>query len=196
MDEMDKVTIRRLSRETNRVVEQAVRTGKPVIVTVYGRPAVAVVPLQGRVEDLPSLGLEGAPEHVLDAFREAQADIVAGKLLPGDEPEEVAKQYYEQVLAMAHELSEKGDSFVYTFDLVGVPQHLVSVEVDENLLKLGVNAEPGSKGTKVNRTFSLPAPVAVKDATLNMDNGVLTVTLPRAHTGVRPVQLRVDEPGA
>src|SRR5256885_14344538 len=88
---MERVTIRRLSRETNRVIEEAVRGGKPVVVTVYGRPAVALVPLKGRIEDIPKLGLEGAPEHVLGAYREAQADIVAGRLLAGHQGGDVAQ---------------------------------------------------------------------------------------------------------
>src|SRR5438034_2173786 len=70
--DMSVIAMRDLSRKTRQVVEEVRRTGKPAIVTQYGRPTVAVinVPGDGELEDLV---LAHAPRF-LRAMQEAEAD--------------------------------------------------------------------------------------------------------------------------
>jgi len=49
---MSVIAMRDLTRKTREVVEEVRRTGKPAIVTQYGRPAVALIPVP---PDAPSM---------------------------------------------------------------------------------------------------------------------------------------------
>jgi len=75
---MSVIAMRDLTRKTREVVEEVRRTGKPAIVTQYGRPAVALirVPPDGAFEDLV---LAHAPRF-LQAISEAEADANAGRI--------------------------------------------------------------------------------------------------------------------
>jgi prevent-host-death family protein len=74
---MSVIAMRDLTRKTREVVEEVRRTGKPAIVTQYGRPAVALIPVppDGAFEDLV---LAHAPRF-LQAISEAEADATAGR---------------------------------------------------------------------------------------------------------------------
>jgi len=74
---MSVIAMRDLTRKTREVVEEVRRTGKPAIVTQYGRPAVALIPVppDGAFEDLV---LAHAPRF-LNAISEAEADAAAGR---------------------------------------------------------------------------------------------------------------------
>ena len=77
---MSVIAMRDLTRKTREVVEEVRRTGKPAIVTQYGRPAVALIPVppEGEFEDLV---LAHAPRF-LRAMSEAEADAAAGRARP------------------------------------------------------------------------------------------------------------------
>jgi prevent-host-death family protein len=77
---MSVIAMRDLTRKTREVVEEVRRTGKPAIVTQYGRPAVAVIPVppDGELEDLV---MAHAPRF-LRAMSEADADAAAGRTKP------------------------------------------------------------------------------------------------------------------
>jgi prevent-host-death family protein len=77
---MSVIAMRDLTRKTRQVVEEVKRTGKPAIITQYGRPTVAVinVPGDGELEDLV---LAHAPRF-LRAMQEAEADAAAGRITP------------------------------------------------------------------------------------------------------------------
>src|SRR5436189_5380667 len=77
---MSVIAMRDLTRKTRQVVEEVRRTGKPAIVTQYGRPTVALisVPGDGELEDLV---LAHAPRF-LRAMQEADADAAQGRARP------------------------------------------------------------------------------------------------------------------
>ena len=77
---MSVIAMRDLTRKTREVVEEVRRTGKPAIVTQYGRPAVALIPVppDGAFEDLV---LAHAPRF-LRAISEAESDAAAGRAKP------------------------------------------------------------------------------------------------------------------
>jgi prevent-host-death family protein len=76
---MSTVNMRDLSRNTKSVIEEVVRSGRPAIVTLNGRPQVAVTPLVGAVEAAEEHVLGNAPAHIQRAVREAEADLIGGR---------------------------------------------------------------------------------------------------------------------
>jgi prevent-host-death family protein len=77
---MSTVNMRELSRNTKSVIEQVVRSGRPAIVTVNGRPQVAVAPIVGALEAVEERVLQDAPAQIVAAVREGEADLIAGKV--------------------------------------------------------------------------------------------------------------------
>jgi prevent-host-death family protein len=77
---MSTVNMRELSRNTKSVIEDVVRSGRPAIITVNGRPQVAVAPLAGAVEAVEEHVLRNAPAHIEAAIRDAEADLISGRV--------------------------------------------------------------------------------------------------------------------
>lgn len=77
---MSTVNVRQLSRETKSVIEEVLRSGRPAIVTVNGRPQVAVTPLIGAVEAAEEHLLRSAPAHIQSAIRRGEADLISGNV--------------------------------------------------------------------------------------------------------------------
>jgi antitoxin (DNA-binding transcriptional repressor) of toxin-antitoxin stability system len=77
---MSTVNMRELSRNTKAVIEDVVRSGRPAIVTINGRPQVAVTPIIGAVEAAEEHVLRNAPAQIQAAIREGEADLIAGKV--------------------------------------------------------------------------------------------------------------------
>jgi prevent-host-death family protein len=77
---MSTVNMRELSRNTKSVIEDVVRSGRPAIVTVNGRPQVAVAPLVGAVEAVEEHVLRNAPSHIEAAVRDSEADLIGGRV--------------------------------------------------------------------------------------------------------------------
>jgi prevent-host-death family protein len=76
---MSTVKMRDLQRHTKDVIEEVVRSGRPAIITIYGRPQVAVTPLVGAIEAAEDEVLSNAPEHIQQAVREAEADLIGDR---------------------------------------------------------------------------------------------------------------------
>ena len=74
---MATVSIRDLGRRPSQVVDEVVRTGRPAIVTRYGRPVTAMVAIDP--DALEDFVLATAPEFVR-AMRTADADLRAGRV--------------------------------------------------------------------------------------------------------------------
>lgn len=77
---MSTVNMRQLTRNTKAVVEDVVRTGRPAIVTINGRPQVAVTPLVGAVEAVEEHVLNDASPELQAAIREGEADLISGRV--------------------------------------------------------------------------------------------------------------------
>jgi len=73
---MASVSIRDLSRNTSRVVEDVASTGRPALVTRHGAPVAAVVPID--TEKLEDFVLANSPD-VLASLKEADDDLAAGR---------------------------------------------------------------------------------------------------------------------
>jgi prevent-host-death family protein len=74
---MATISIRDLGRRPSQVVDEVVRTGRPAIVTRYGRPVTAMVAIDP--DELEDFVLAHAPEFVR-ATRAAAADLRAGRV--------------------------------------------------------------------------------------------------------------------
>lgn len=72
---MEIVGIRDLSRRTRELVEEAERTGQPILVTRRGRPAVVLYAVSE--DDLEDFVLANAPEFV-QSLAEADRDLARG----------------------------------------------------------------------------------------------------------------------
>ena len=77
---MSTVNMRQLTRNTKAVVEEVVRTGRPAIVTINGRPQVAVTPLVGAIEAVEEHVLDNASPELQAAIREGEADLISGRV--------------------------------------------------------------------------------------------------------------------
>jgi prevent-host-death family protein len=80
---LNEVTMRTLNRETAAVIEEAVRSGKSVLVTLHGAPKAVLVPLTGSLADVPGtlFGVARTPSEVRQSIRMAEADLIGGKVL-------------------------------------------------------------------------------------------------------------------
>jgi prevent-host-death family protein len=75
---MGTVNIRELSRHTGQVVEEVANTGRPMLITSHGRPAVAIVPVSE--EDLEDFVLANAPEFVR-GMEMADRELASGETI-------------------------------------------------------------------------------------------------------------------
>jgi prevent-host-death family protein len=76
---MDTIGVRDLSRHPGEVLDEVERTGKPVLITRRGRPAVALVSVNP--EELEDFILANAPEFVR-GMRLADRELAAGETRP------------------------------------------------------------------------------------------------------------------
>ena len=96
--------------------------------------------------------------------------------------------------AMPVDLVENEDEFVLTVDLPGHTREDVSIRVNDRRVRIEAE-RTGSEDTEsssvirkerhhqtTRRSVRLPEPVETGDITATMQNGVLTVTLPRQET--------------
>lgn len=84
---MSTINMRELTRRTKSVVEEVIRTGRPAIVTIHGRPQVAVTPLVGAVEAAEEHVLNNAAPGLQAAIRAGEADLVSGRTSRVEETE-------------------------------------------------------------------------------------------------------------
>jgi prevent-host-death family protein len=73
---MPSITIRELSRNTTRVVDDVQKSGRPALVTRNGKFVAAVVPIDE--DELEDWILSTAPEFV-ESMREADRDLAEGR---------------------------------------------------------------------------------------------------------------------
>lgn len=79
---MPTISIRDLGRRPSQVIDEVVRTGRPAIVTRYGRPVTAIVAVDP--DELEDFVLAHAPAFVR-SMRTADADLRAGRTRPASE---------------------------------------------------------------------------------------------------------------
>jgi len=96
-----------------------------------------------------------------------------------------------ETLAPLVDVQEKDDSVVVTTDLPGVDKKDVDIRVSEDMIEISATCkkeeEKEEEGyslkersySSFSRAVSLPASVTEEGATAKLENGVLTVTLPK-----------------
>lgn len=176
---MSTVNVRQLSRETKSVIEEVLRTGRPAIVTVSGRPQVAVIPLVGAVEAAEEHLLRNAPLHIQAAVRQGEADLISGRVTVdeshfsglGEESAEFPSnltaaalqdqlpvvQGLEDVLASAHGDPEKSslirqalaEVHVYALGMPAGDIQAPGVRTESDLLHFTIDDEDGHEAVPV-----------------------------------------------
>lgn len=99
------------------------------------------------------------------------------------------------------DLIDDEDSFVLEADIPGVSKSDLDLTVYGNTLTIQAEAEPGTgEGavlvgerlpTVFRRTLRLPAEVKPEEVKANLQNGILTVTLPKQETGGGPHRIEI-----
>lgn len=96
-----------------------------------------------------------------------------------------------ETLAPLADVQDQGDKLIVTADLPGVDKQNVNIDVQENLIsisaKSGTEAESEEEGymrrertyKMFSRTLTLPEAVTSEGAKAKLENGVLTVELPK-----------------
>ncbi len=79
---MDSYGIRELQRRPSEIVEQVEETGRPALVTRYGKPAAVLLPIDS--DAFEDYVLANAPEFVA-SMREADRDARRGRTRPAEE---------------------------------------------------------------------------------------------------------------
>jgi HSP20 family molecular chaperone IbpA len=103
-------------------------------------------------------------------------------------------------------VEEMNDAFLLSVDIPGVRSEDVKVEVADDTLSVSgersreVSADGGKRierlGERFERKFTLTAPIDEEKIEANLDNGVLTIVLPKAETKkARAIQVQPGKSG-
>ena len=84
---------------------------------------------------------------------------------------------------MATDVYEDADNFYARFEVPGVKKEDVKIELDKGLLSVSVekreNTDSGDQSQRVTRSLSVPESVAADKVGAKLEDGVLTLTLPK-----------------
>lgn len=121
-----------------------------------------------------------------------------------DAADEIERSISSYTTAPETDLVETYDNIIVHTNLPGVKKEDITLDLTEEKLKIKVRSyeeAPMEEGTqikikgrkhgKIKRVVKLPEKVIVEGATAKLENGVLTVTLPKAEKKVRhsvPIQ--------
>jgi HSP20 family protein len=89
------------------------------------------------------------------------------------------------------ELHEDKDSTYVRAELPGVSREAISLEVVDGYLNLTASRKQGEETLNFNRSIALPENVQADKVTATYENGVLTVTLPKAEA-VKPRKIEIS----
>ena len=99
------------------------------------------------------------------------------------------------------EINESNDSFMISADLPGIEKSDIEVKVEENNLILNANRHIDKSDTNekfhynerrfgtFSRSFKLPKTVKEEKITANLDNGVLSIVIPKAEDAIKSNRL-------
>ena len=105
--------------------------------------------------------------------------------------------------SMACNISDEGDKFVITTDLPRIKKDEVHIDVGDNHIEISAEHKESEEEKKkkylrkeqkeifVNRRMSLPEKVKSSEVKANLENGVLTVNLPKQTPTPEPKSTRV-----
>ena len=99
------------------------------------------------------------------------------------------------------EINESNDAFMISADLPGIEKSDIEVKVEENNLILNANRNIDKSNTNekfhynerrfgtFSRSFKLPKTVKEEKITAKLDNGVLTIVIPKAEDAIKSNRL-------
>ncbi len=115
-----------------------------------------------------------------------------------DAADEIERSIYSYSSAPDTDLIETDDNIVVHTDLPGIKKEDITLDLSEDTLKIKVMGsvkgpmeegaqvkQKGRKHGRIKRVVKLPEKVIVDAATAKLENGVLTVTMPKAEKKVR-----------
>lgn len=127
---------------------------------------------------------------------------MSGRANPFDEFERLIDRFSEEVdgnllsdTDIAVDVEDRRDAYAVRADLAGYDRDDIDVEVGDGYLSITAERRSDAETTTgeyvrrertretVSRRLDLPGPVAVDEASATYNNGVLTVTLPKAGGG-------------
>ncbi|MBI2516276.1 MAG: Hsp20/alpha crystallin family protein [Opitutae bacterium] len=86
---------------------------------------------------------------------------------------------------------EDKDSFYVRAELPGVSREAINLEVVDGYLTITATRKDGEEASSRTRTVALPAKVQADKISASLENGVLTVTLPKQEQ-VKPRQIVIN----
>lgn len=89
------------------------------------------------------------------------------------------------------EFTEDKDNAYVRVELPGVSRDAINLELVDGCLSLGASRKQGEDSLSLNRSIAIPEHVQADKVTAIYENGVLTVTLPKAEA-VKPRKIAVN----
>lgn len=81
-----------------------------------------------------------------------------------------------------YEVVEEDEEVVVIADVPGFEDDQISLRADENQVRIDAESTDSMRRESMSHVFSLPCEVVPEEADATLENGVLTVTLPRVET--------------
>lgn len=131
------------------------------------------------------------PKNVFDELRDTLDSLSSQLTETGASAEADVSEFFGRISV---DVSEDDDAFIVTADLPGFERDDIDITVRDTTLHLRARHQSASEDSEneyhrrerarrsVSRTVRLPGPVEVNEASAEFNNGVLTITLPKAET--------------
>ncbi len=140
-----------------------------IIRYTYPRSASLIPALANRH---PWAGLESEVERL---FESALSDFAAPALAP----------------RLPVDLYEDKDNTYVRAELPGVSREAINLEIADGYLNLSASRKQGEETLNLNRSVAIPETVQADKITATYENGVLTVTLPKAEA-IKPRKITLN----
>lgn len=89
------------------------------------------------------------------------------------------------------ELTEDKDNAYVRAELPGVSREAINLEIADGVLSISATRKQGEESLNLSRSISVPESVPADKVTAAYENGVLTVTLPKAEV-VKPRKIALN----
>lgn len=97
----------------------------------------------------------------------------------------------ERRYAPSYDVAENEERYLLSVDLPGIKKEDIQIEMNENVLTISGERKRDEQVYKFARNFSLPRTVDATKIAAHYEDGVLSVTLPKATTAkVRKIEIQ------
>jgi HSP20 family protein len=136
-----------------------------------------------RADRNPFAALEGAIDRLSREFERATQSLESGDVTAMEE---------FGVGTLAADVADRGEAFVVTLDVPGFDREEISVRVTDRTIRVEAERETTTeegdehyirkerRHESFERAVTLPEEIDAQAVTASMDNGVLTITVPKA----------------